>query len=387
MNNYSEESVKIKCNKAIAGGKCEELRLLLSNNPHIVEDLTEMSDLMHYAASRGTPDCAKILKLFGCDVNIPHSISPVKCSPLIDAMYSGKLDTVKWFVENGANINFGHGDGFVGSLALCLAALNGSVEIAIYLIEAGADVNSHNARFMTALDAALMRGHQELAAELRRRGGVTGSELPDYVPPPAVPAVLRAVDAMAPVYVDPRVWPDPSGRPVSIRAGFGDGIAILFTQGLSDVALKTPDGMNAFRHAELVLFVNDGTIANADGKLFENPQDALAAWVADWLFKIAEMGIAGGEWFGDDFGIISNGDNPDPLTAGTDMTTWLLLPEKPPFERFRTDNGDDALFYTLYPIHTSERDFVRMEGLIPLLRLFEKNHVYDEISLNRPPVA
>ena len=125
----------------------------------------------------------------------------------------------------------------------------------------------------------------------------------------------------------------------------------------------------------------------ADGKLFENPQDALAAWVADWLFKIAEMGIAGGEWFGDDFGIISNGDNPDPLTAGTDMTTWLLLPEKPPFERFRTDNGDDALFYTLYPIHTSERDFVRKEGLIPLLRLFEKNHVYDEISLNRPPVA
>ncbi|HXT37979.1 MAG TPA: ankyrin repeat domain-containing protein, partial [Chloroflexota bacterium] len=68
---------------------------------------------------------------------------PYRGTPLIWATVKGRLETARWLIEHGADINrratFGgptHGEGVT---ALHLAAQNGDVEVVRFLLAHGAD--------------------------------------------------------------------------------------------------------------------------------------------------------------------------------------------------------------------------------------------------------
>ena len=90
--------------------------------------------LLGLAARKGFLGIARILTAAGADVN--QISSDRHNTPLMDAASEGHLDLVRYFVENGADLEV---ESKSGQTALILAAGNKKTECASLLIDAGAD--------------------------------------------------------------------------------------------------------------------------------------------------------------------------------------------------------------------------------------------------------
>lgn len=96
----------------------------------------------------------------------------------------GKLDSVKFLVENGANIEVKNKDGYT---PLIVASWNGHLEIVKFLVEKGANVEAKNDYGDTPLTLASMDGNFEVIKFLIENGAnietknVFGKGCLDYV--------------------------------------------------------------------------------------------------------------------------------------------------------------------------------------------------------------
>ncbi|TAL40247.1 MAG: ankyrin repeat domain-containing protein [Alphaproteobacteria bacterium] len=89
------------------------------------------------------------------------------------AAQEGKLDAVKFLMDNGAKLGVEANDGLSPLIA---AAFNGHGEVVDYLLSKGADVNETDKRQIcgyTALSWAAYHGHAEAAKHLLERGADT----------------------------------------------------------------------------------------------------------------------------------------------------------------------------------------------------------------------
>ncbi|MBO4631176.1 MAG: ankyrin repeat domain-containing protein [Lentisphaeria bacterium] len=122
------------------------------------------------AAALGSVETVKYLVSQGADLNAKNENGATVL--MYAAGYPGNLETVKYLVGKGADVNEKIGGLFGGTTALMLAArVPGNLETVKYLVGKGADVKARNALGMTALMyAAGKTGNLETVKYLVSRG-------------------------------------------------------------------------------------------------------------------------------------------------------------------------------------------------------------------------
>src|SRR5689334_18021896 len=93
----------------------------------------------------------------GTDLNANDSLG---ATPLHDAVWSNRLEIVRFLLDRGAAIDARHSDG--GSTPLHYAVIRDDLPIAQLLIARGADVNATYRSGVTALQLAASRGNLEM---------------------------------------------------------------------------------------------------------------------------------------------------------------------------------------------------------------------------------
>ncbi|MDX5462095.1 MAG: ankyrin repeat domain-containing protein [Wolbachia endosymbiont of Tetragnatha montana] len=83
------------------------------------------------------------------------------------AARSGKLDIVKYFIEQGADVNLKDNNGFT---VLHLAAENGHTGVVTALLEKGAKVDEKDANWRTPLHFAVINNHKDIVTALLEKG-------------------------------------------------------------------------------------------------------------------------------------------------------------------------------------------------------------------------
>ncbi len=364
----------------------DEAREVLKKNPQIATTLRDSAFLMDSAAINGKTQFVALLHEFGVDVNIPRSID-VPERPISSAAMRGEAGTVRWLIEHGSDINYGW-DGDLPHCGPLFYAIHAkSLETVRVLVEAGADLVAKNRNNLTPLDLSSALGTQEIVDYLRSKGAKRSSELPGYVPPlpqPETHIVVQYAATTLGFAVPARFTPESDSSPVSLHAYGSETLCCLFTQGMSERAMVAPpdsEDADGYLFAELVVPM---LFEHWPEGSWDRPEDR---WVPEWMLRVARRPFETGTWLGGHWGIISNEDPPEPLSAFTTMTCWLLLAEKGPLKRFNRDDGSSVVFYTMLPIHTAERDFALREGIVPLLQKFADQDVPATLTPERPSIV
>jgi uncharacterized protein len=121
---------------------------------------------LHYAAFGGNVPNTKWLLDHGADMRL-RAKTKFKNSPFLVAMLTRDPDTVKLFLDRGADVLERQGE---GDTALHEAAGAGDLALVQLLVERGSDVNARDDQGMSALDYAVQDNHDETAAYLRSKG-------------------------------------------------------------------------------------------------------------------------------------------------------------------------------------------------------------------------
>jgi uncharacterized protein len=161
---------------AINNGDVEAFRRFVSETPDIVSAYREMdgTTFLHFAASEGAMTFCSLLIDAGLDVNDPgvaRRDSDPHGVPLLDAAYSGSVETVLFLLSKGALVD---GTPINYSTPLMGASFEGHLDVVKVLVEAGADINRQNLNNQyTALDFAIAFEHPTVEEYLRAHGGVS----------------------------------------------------------------------------------------------------------------------------------------------------------------------------------------------------------------------
>ena len=92
-------------------------------------------------------------------------------TPLVMATYSDQVAVTKYFLEQGAPVNYQ--DPMIGNTALMGVCFKGNIEMIQLLLEHGADVNLKNKKGSTALIFATQYGQAAAAKLLINAGAAT----------------------------------------------------------------------------------------------------------------------------------------------------------------------------------------------------------------------
>jgi hypothetical protein len=247
------------------------------------------------------------------------------------------------------------------------------LEIVKLLVEAGAILNVCDRTGRTPLDWAGGPDNKKIANYLRSKGAVHAPQAINYVEPDPL---LNYVEAQ--VGFTSRLEPKSENKPSLFTVGIDDDQWCVFTYGMSDRAMNTPPEGEAYRFAELAVFVDSFS---------EQEGDSQCDWPIDWLRQLAQYPFENNTWFGGPVAVVANGEPPEPLGPGTEMTCWLLLAQKDPLDRVTLKDGRNVVFYTMFAIHTDERDFEREHGTEALLKKFAEHDVNELIQPRRQSVV
>jgi len=151
--------------RAAYGGDLEKTRRLLKHNPSrvFVKD-KEGFTALHYAASHGHVEIAKLLLANGADVN---AMTDKAATPLQYAVWYGGKETVQLLLSNKADTEV---QGEIGGTPLYDAAAHGQIEEVGMLLAAKADVNARTLQGYTALSVAASNGHEDVVRLLIDNG-------------------------------------------------------------------------------------------------------------------------------------------------------------------------------------------------------------------------
>lgn len=122
-------------------------------------------DVFHAAAFGRTARLAELLAH-------ANDFSEDGFTPLHLAVYAGQAETARQLIDAGADLNALAKGPIAQVTPLGTAVFVRSLPMARLLLDAGADVNANGPGESTPLQNAIVNGDEELADELRARGGL-----------------------------------------------------------------------------------------------------------------------------------------------------------------------------------------------------------------------
>jgi uncharacterized protein len=386
-----------------------------------IYEAIDMGDLARFKELVGTDDALR---------NEPNDNG----SWLHCASEKGQLSIVKYFVENGANVQL-RGDtfdaepityaAFYGHLhvmeyllshgatldvstpsrnAIFKAIYHGNLDVARFLLDAGIDAHvvyrSVTGKLKNALSFAQEREEKEIADLLikaRCRLPIEGVDQPVWEAEEIVKArmdekahsqiqilmsgLFGPVDALALQEIVPADAEVHVAINV-IRPNERDPHLTLFTTGMSDRAMDVPKGQEEYEYAELLMRLPS---------TWPHPRDKGASdatfWPFEWLRKIAYYPHLNETWLGGPMTIISSDDPPVPLGPNTQQTCLLLLANFMDWSPIVVEGDKKVRIYTVIPIFTDERDFEIKHGIKPLFERLQEHGYLTAVDVNRKSVA
>ena len=356
-----------------------EVRRLIKRHPEVFDECDWLMD----AAEFDKVDMMELFLSLGSDVN---SIDPITGNtPLTAAAGDGNMNAAIWLLDHGADIHYGAGK---GPGVLVSAMLSGSLEMASLLIERGADVNATYQRYgepANPLSMALEYATDDVADLLRKHGArmpvvapgepVNSADeivehLKEQIGEPQKLALIEIVPARDDVSVAIRVIPPSDERPY----------VTLFTTGMSDMPMNTPEDAVEYRYAELVMYLPPDW--PLDKAAFEEEDNY---WPIEWLRILAYYPFENDTWLGP-AQTVCNEDPPVPFSPGTAQSSMFLL-VAPEVDALVTRDGRRINFYQLTPLYEEERQLQENKGPEALVKLFEKHDIEGWIDMKRVNVA
>lgn len=157
----------------------------------------------------------------------------------------------------------------------------------------------------------------------------------------------------------------------------------LITSGMSDKAMKTPEGVEGCEYAELSICLPESW--QISDEAFEDEKNY---WPIRWLKYLARFPHEYNTWLA--YGhTIPNGDPAEAFAESTQLNTMLLLPTIVFEEAFQTLRLENKLinFYTLIPLYEEEVNLKMKKGVESLFDGFDKYGVTDIVQIDRENTA
>ncbi len=384
---------------AIAEDDVERLKSLLQQaNPSEIEE-----GFIHFAAECGSVGVLQHLVSQGFDVNQRNSLGE---TALFHATSAEKSEAVKLLLSLGAEI-----DNNPDASPILTAIGDSNIEILQILISHRGNIHFTYRRRLgeirNALSYAIELGNAEVIELLKAAGCRMPREEDvaiDLSIPKEKPAAVSAetsefsdadreaiIQAIAGEFgpVEPHALQEivPVDAEVEVRvhvipAGEESPFLTIFTTGMSARPMTVPEGSEAFEYAELLMHLP------SDWKWKESLQaDSPYSWPFQWLRNIAYLPHLNATWLGGPHTIIASDDPPVPLGAGTDFTCLLLVADLIDCAPMELPSGRSVRVYTVVPIFTDERDLELREGVVALLKTFQKYFIPSVCLPGRPSVA
>ncbi|KAJ5234999.1 uncharacterized protein N7469_004167 [Penicillium citrinum] len=160
----SDSTGRNALHKCARYGHIEALKLLLAKFDKDANESNRFGvTLLHAAAENGSIDTVKFLVRKGANVN---AASIDKWTPLHNAASKGHIDIVAFLIDNGASINIKSGSGIT---PLHDAASTGQTSTIKFLLNRGAHLNELSSQHETPLYLAVRHGHFHAAQLLLKR--------------------------------------------------------------------------------------------------------------------------------------------------------------------------------------------------------------------------
>ncbi len=357
--------------------------------------------LLHSAANSGALEIVDFLINAGAAID--------RCGGAFDApaiTYAadmGKVEIVRYLVDAGVALDISTSS----RNPLARAAAQGHYDVVEYLLST--DIDRHacyripTGKLISALVEAEWNGHSRVVQLLKSNGcrfPIDGEDIPLWEPPKhrmvnQIPEFARYQEIIH--YMETRfgaadangmqeLLPVVKGMSVTvnvIRPNETHPYLVLFTNGMSDLPMTTPEGHGEWRFAELVMHLPPE---------WPHPREAEGdpnwLWPLHQLRKLAYYPHVNETWLGLPAAIVSTEDPPASLGPNTDQTCLLALPNigklKP---RLKTADDRVVNFFTITPLYTEERDYELQNGAEVFLRKLKGEGVGLEFDPSRPNFA
>lgn len=382
--------------KAISDGDLDALAALVRTDRSLITARNAYGSWLHRACNEGQLPIVKYLVENGADVNLVGGLT--SAGPIADAVSGGNIEIVKFLLSHGAALDVNTTD----RNALFWAISYDRVDIAELLLRAGIDPHviyrSVTGKLKNALSYAQERGRKEierllLTADCRLPVEGVDTSLGEPGEPRAKtkrerdreeiiehlctiigPVDSNSLQEIVPVSNDYQIavhTSPPNGRHPYLT---------IFTTGMSDRAMTVPKGKEAFKFAELVMFLP------AD---WPHPSAMRSDffWPVEWLRKIAYYPYLNDTWLGGPATIISSAEPPEPLGPNTRQTCLLLVADFSDIKPLAISSDKTVRFFTVIPIYTEERDFEKKHGIATLLHSLKQGGVTAVVDPGRASVV
>lgn len=386
-----------KLNRAVVAGKIDDVAEILDVSPQLIFPSEELGSILHTAAQFGQLEVIRLFVSRGADINwiddcygsildcasrdghvgvvsyllAQHAtidVSLPERNPLFGAIYGNHFQIAKTLLEHGIDPHVIY-RGASGKLknALSFAIDHGQTEVANLLREAGCRLPIEgvdvavNEKSELSQPSGKSDAHEQLVAHLTEQFGP--------VDPLALQEILLIDES---VHVAVHV----------IRPNEHHPFLTLFTLGMSDQAMRVPEGEESYQYAELIMHLP------ADWPLSNDLDEGRETfWPLQWLRNIAYYPHQAETWLGGAHTIISSDEPPVPLGPNTQQTCLLLLADFADWSPVELADGRRVRFYTVFPIYTQERDFEIRHGVTALLERMEQAGIPAVVDVNRANVA
>jgi hypothetical protein len=158
---------------------------------------------------------------------------------------------------------------------------------------------------------------------------------------------------------------------------------ILFTTGMSDRPMQTPEGAEAYRFAEMMICLPpDWKLGQEDFK------DESNYWPVRWLKLLARFPHQYETWLWMGHSV-PHGDPPEPFAPNTQLCCALLSHPvcfDDTFSIVPVDDDTRIYFLALIPLYPEEMEFKLRKGMQALGELMDEAGVTEILDISRPNV-
>lgn len=158
----------------------------------------------------------------------------------------------------------------------------------------------------------------------------------------------------------------------------------LITSGMSDRPMTTPEGAEAFRHAELVICLPP------EWPMDQNKwKDPIHYWPIRTLKFLARFPHEYETWLSY-LHTVPNGDPPEPFASSTKLCGAMLVPPifvDAEFSTLKIDDEKTIFFWVVMPLYEEEMNFKLKQGGEALLDRFDKYDINQVIDVRRRNVC